>query len=68
MRPKKIVLADRKELYNVVERVNILGIAEVAAQLECDPTTLTRWLRQQGYTVRNVWEITAKGIEAAHNA
>ena len=61
MRPKKIVLKDRMELYNIVARVNSKGIAEVAEQLECDPTTLTRWLREQGYAVRNVWILTPNG-------
>lgn len=56
MRAKKIVLQDRMELYNIVARVNSRGIAAVAASLDCDPTTLTRWLRSQGYEVTSIWK------------
>lgn len=68
MRPKKIVLNDRMELYKIVARVNSMGIASVAEQLECDPTTLTRWLKDQGYAVRNVWSLTRDGKAAIENA
>lgn len=64
MRPKKIVIRERMEIYNLVARVNRNGIEDTAAALECDPTTLTRWLRQQGFKVRNVWELTNTGIQA----
>ena len=64
MSAKKIVLKDRMELYNIVAQVNRHGLEAVAAQLDCDKSTLSRWLRKEGYTVKNVWELTPAGVKA----
>jgi len=66
MSAEKIVLKDRMELYNIVARVNKDGLEAVAKELECDKSTLSRWLRKQGFSVRIVWGLTPKGKEAAH--
>lgn len=56
MRPKKIVITEPMQVYNLVARVNRDGIKAVAAQLECHPTVLTRWLKVQGYEMIQRWE------------
>ena len=66
MRPKKIVLTDRSQLYKIVGRVNTIGLEATAASLECDPSTLSRWLKKEGYVVRRTWELTSAGKEAMH--
>ena len=62
MRRRKIVITEPMQVYNLVARVNRDGIKAVAAQLECHPTVLTRWLDVQGYVMIRTWE-NAKVLE-----
>lgn len=56
MRPKKIVITEPMQVYNLVARVNRDGIEATAAALDCNPTVLTRWLKVQGYVMVRKWE------------
>lgn len=56
MSAKKIVIQEPMEVYKIVGRVNTLGLEETAAQLQCDKSTLSRWLTTQGYVMIRRWE------------
>lgn len=49
MSAKKIVHETRTETEKLVERINTHGIQKVAKQYDTHPSTLSRWLRSQGF-------------------
>ncbi|MBI1278195.1 MAG: hypothetical protein GC179_08715 [Anaerolineaceae bacterium] len=56
MSAKKIVLKEPMEVYNLVARVNRDGLEATAEALECHPSTLSRWLDNQGFEMIRQWE------------
>lgn len=49
MRPKSIKITELSETEKLVETVNRDGLKTAAKEFNCDPTTLSRWIRVQGY-------------------
>lgn len=62
MSAKKIVISEPMQVYNLVARVNRDGLEATAKNLECHPSTLSRWLDDQGYVMIRQWE-DAKTLE-----
>lgn len=49
MRPKKIVLTEQTETEKLIAFTNQHGLKKAAEQYGCDKSTLSRWIRTQGF-------------------
>lgn len=49
MSAKKLILGQRSETEKLVEVVNRDGLKTAAEKYGCHPSTLSRWIRVQGY-------------------
>lgn len=55
MRPKSIVISEPTETMKLIEYVNENGLRNAAKVYGTSPTTLSRWLRVQGYKLVRQW-------------
>lgn len=68
MRPKKIVLTELAAVEKLIEQVNRDGLQATAEAYDTSAATLSRWLKKEGFTVRNVWSVTPAAKEVLANA
>jgi uncharacterized protein YjcR len=51
MSAKKIVLSEPTETQKLIEYTNQHGLKKAADKYGCDKSTLSRWIRTQGYAM-----------------
>jgi len=64
MRPKSITVTEPTETMKLVEFVNQNGLKSAAEKYGCDPSTLSRWLRVQGYELIRQYRKVVTAVEA----
>lgn len=60
MRPKSITISGQSETEKLVDYVNQLGLKRTAEKYGTNASSLSRWLRTQGFTKHNVWKLTTR--------
>lgn len=67
MSAKKIVIIDRVEREKLIDLVNRVGLEAAAKQYDTHASTLSRWIRAQGYSLRRTYILTEKAVEVLHD-
>lgn len=63
MSAKKINVSELSETQKLIDLVNRVGLEAAAKQYDTHASTLSRWIRSQGYSLRRTYILTEKVVE-----
>lgn len=66
MRPKTITVTGSSETEKLIDYVNQLGLKRAAEKYGTNASSLSRWLRSQGYQLRRTYVLTARAKDVVN--